>query len=72
MRHLKTGGYVLLSLLIVCFGTISLWVAVGSTLYQSGKKAALAKKTIPGLVCSLDTDCPPGYICIKGRCVPQT
>jgi len=23
------------------------------------------------LVCRIDTDCPPGYICVAGRCVPQ-
>lgn len=24
------------------------------------------------LMCSADTDCPPGYICQDGRCVPTT
>jgi hypothetical protein len=23
------------------------------------------------LVCTIDTDCPPGYLCVGGRCVPQ-
>jgi hypothetical protein len=23
------------------------------------------------LSCSLDTDCPPGYVCYGGRCVPN-
>lgn len=22
-------------------------------------------------VCSVDTDCPPGYVCINGHCVPS-
>jgi hypothetical protein len=23
------------------------------------------------LTCSTDTDCPPGYVCVGGTCVPQ-
>ena len=22
--------------------------------------------------CSIDTDCPPGFVCMGGQCVPQT
>lgn len=24
------------------------------------------------LACSIDTDCPPGYVCAGGRCLPNT
>ena len=27
---------------------------------------------IANLVCAIDTDCPEGYVCINGKCVPQT
>ncbi len=23
------------------------------------------------LACSIDTDCPPGFVCANGRCVPE-
>lgn len=30
------------------------------------------KETIDNLVCSIDTDCPTGYVCSNGKCVPQS
>ena len=24
------------------------------------------------MTCSIDTDCPPDHVCIKGKCVPET
>ena len=35
------------------------------------KFAGNIKESIENMVCSIDTDCPPGYICINGKCVPQ-
>lgn len=29
------------------------------------------RKAFSNLTCSVDTDCPPGYACIDGRCIPQ-
>ena len=29
------------------------------------------KETIDSLVCSIDTDCPAGYVCVEGRCIPH-
>ena len=31
----------------------------------------LFKGALPKLACSIDTDCPPGYVCAGGRCVSQ-
>lgn len=29
------------------------------------------KEHIENLVCSIDADCPEGYICIEGKCILQ-
>lgn len=29
------------------------------------------RETVDNLVCSIDTDCPTGYVCMDGKCVPQ-
>jgi hypothetical protein len=29
------------------------------------------KESIEVLVCSIDADCPEGYLCVGGKCVPQ-
>lgn len=50
---------------------ILVWVGAGAALYQRRKEVKLFKQTLPNLSCSLDTDCPPGYMCTGGRCVPQ-
>ena len=66
---IKTIGHVLLALLIVCLAPISIWVAAGSALYQHRKMRAAAKNVSKNQVCTLDSDCPPGYICLNGICV---
>ena len=35
------------------------------------RKAKLIEKAIPNLTCSINDDCPRGFICLEGRCVPQ-
>ncbi|MFC1846226.1 hypothetical protein ACFLYM_02285 [Chloroflexota bacterium] len=67
----KTGGYVLMALLIVCFVPVTIWVAAGSTLYQSRKRRLSARDNEASLICSLNTDCPLGYICVDGYCVSE-
>ena len=29
------------------------------------------KVSVENLVCSVDADCPEGYLCIGGKCIPQ-
>jgi hypothetical protein len=35
------------------------------------RKERLLEKAIPDVTCALDIDCPPGFICLEGRCIPQ-
>jgi len=70
-RKMKTVGHVLLALLIVILAPLSIWAAAGSALYQHRKMKALAKSKSATLSCSLDSDCPAGYVCLNGYCVPE-
>ncbi|OGO24990.1 MAG: hypothetical protein A2144_10400 [Chloroflexi bacterium RBG_16_50_9] len=36
------------------------------------RKELIAKRIASTLLCTLDTDCPAGYICSEGRCLPAT
>ncbi len=60
----------IVALLIGLSTPLLIWVGAGAALYQQRKQANLLKQALPNLVCSLDTDCPPGFVCVGGRCVP--
>ena len=34
------------------------------------KRAKLFEKAATNLTCSINADCPKGYVCVNGRCVP--
>lgn len=40
------------------------------TAVRSWKATKLSEKAPSDLTCSVDTDCPPSYVCLNGRCVP--
>jgi len=40
-----------------------IWVGAGVAFYQR-RKLALADN----LVCSIDADCPAGFVCVNGQC----
>lgn len=36
------------------------------------KREKVLEKTPANLTCTIDADCPPGYVCLNGRCMPAT
>ncbi len=69
MRH---SGKCFIALLFALCIPVLIWIGAGSALYSvyRGKKKQRLAEMIQNLTCSIDTDCPPGMICISGRCVP--
>ena len=60
--------------LIVLFPVAFIWyINVGSMFkaIKSWGKEKQFEKT-PNLTCSIDADCPPGYVCFNGRCIPAS
>ncbi len=41
-------------------------------LFLLWQRSTSAKRVAVGMACSIDADCPPGFVCINGRCVPKT
>jgi hypothetical protein len=75
VKRVKRGlsGFlvVLLSpLMVVLVWPLLVWSGAGVGLYQWRKDARLRKSAPAGAACALDTDCPPGYVCVSGHCVP--
>ena len=60
-----------LALLLGCCAPLLIWVGLGSAIYQRRREVSLIKQALPDLACTIDTDCPVGYVCMGGRCVPQ-
>lgn len=59
--------------LFLAFGALFpllIWVGFGACVYQSLKLASAVRAA--ALTCAVDADCPPGYVCINGRCLPAT
>ena len=61
----------ILALLLGCCTPLLIWVGAGVALYQRRKEVNLLKQALPNLVCSIDAECPSGYVCLHGRCVPE-
>ena len=67
---MKRFGSCCLALVMGCCAPLLVFTGAGSALYQSRKRIKLQKRTVPQFMCSIDADCPPGYECLNGRCVP--
>ena len=68
---MKRVGSLFLALLIGILVPFVIWIAGGVAFYQSRKRKSFISKTLSDLVCAIDTDCPAGYKCLNGYCIPE-
>ncbi len=61
-----------LALLLGMCAPVLIWVGAFGALSIKRKQSKLMDETIPNMNCSLDGDCPPGFVCMDGRCIPET
>jgi hypothetical protein len=72
---METGVIIVLviGILIVLFPVAFIWyLNIGGILTSIRKRGAARQfEEAPSyLTCSIDNDCPPGYKCLGGRCIP--
>ncbi len=60
----------MLALLAGLLAPLLIWAGAGVALHQSRQRSGLLKRALHDLACSIDTDCPAGYMCVSGHCVP--
>lgn len=65
---------IVLAVLIALFPVAFVWyMCIGGICVAIRKRATSAVgEDVGTMVCSTDADCPEGYICIGGRCVPAS
>lgn len=73
MNIAKLIGILFLALLAFVCLPLLMWIAVFIGLSQVFKEWRTTRPQLlsGNLFCSTDTDCPPGYICISGKCAPK-
>ncbi len=62
----------IVAMLLGCCAPVLIWVGVASAIYQRRKITKLFEEALPNLACSINSDCPPGYVCVNGYCILQT
>ena len=67
MKVIKRMGYMLLFMLVGLLMPVSILVAGGSALLQKKKRSSLGDSS--DMACGVSSDCPPGFVCLGGRCV---
>ena len=66
MRRLRNC---ILALFLGCCAPLLIWVGIGVVLFQRRREVNLLEQALPNLACSVNSDCPPGFVCLNGRCV---
>jgi len=67
MKVAKRVGYLLLFLTIGALMPVSILVAGGAAMRQKRRLSKLSASE--GTSCQIDQECPPGFVCLNGRCV---
>lgn len=60
----------IVALLLGCCAPVLIWVGAGAALRQRQG----VTKSLTGyqtLTCATNIDCPPGFVCMDGRCIRQ-
>lgn len=68
MRVLRNAA---IALILGSLAPLLIWVGAGSALYQSRRRAKSSEKGLPNWACSVDNDCPAGFVCVDGYCMPE-
>ncbi len=67
---LGKASSVLLAFLTTILAPVLIWVALAIAVRELLLR--WRESHLPStMVCRIDTDCPPGYICLAGRCIPR-
>ncbi len=72
-RVVRKGGSIALALIASFTVPFLIWTAVVLSVRQIYREwlAVRAGLMAGNLACRLDNDCPPGYVCVSGKCLPQ-
>ncbi len=57
-----------IAILVILFPLAFIWFVCIGGICMAVKKSRVA---MSNLKCSVDTDCPSGFICVDGHCVPH-
>jgi len=70
MPRMRRAAFGALFFVVAILFPVLIWVAFIAAIRELSLR--WRESRLPSaLVCRLDSDCPPGYVCLDGRCVPQ-
>lgn len=58
--------------LVIGFPVLFIWYLNFGGVYMAVKKKWFSNnlEEVAGMICSINADCPEGYVCVNGRCLP--